>query len=212
VLGNMRRRKGVMKIPFIILTIALVVGLIGSFIMWSVPSGSFDTVSGNAAAVSEAANQVQLLQQQIKDAQQALRGEPEDVGLLKQLAAANFQLGYIYLFEQKKADEGIQQFQAAIPTYQQILKLEAQSDEINLSLAMAAYFSGQKELADSSFQQALALNPENALAHFNYGLFLAEVKSDYQQAVKQWQQTEQLAKGTPLGDKAAEIVSQFTQP
>jgi len=152
------------------------------------------------------------LQQQVKDNQQALRGKPEDSVLLKQLADTFFQLGYLYLFEQQKANEGIQQFQAAAQTYQQALKSNPQSDEMNLSLAMAAFYSGQKELAENSFQQALTLNPKNALAYFNYGLFLAEEKRDYQQAVKQWQITEKLAAGSSLGEKAAELIQQATQP
>jgi tetratricopeptide (TPR) repeat protein len=200
-----------MKIPFIILTIALSVGLIGSFIMWSLPTETSNSTGGQTSNSPEA-DPVHVLQQQVKDNQQALRGKPEDSVLLKQLADTFFQLGYLYLFEQQKANEGIQQFQAAAQAYQQALKLEPQSDEMNLSLAMAAFYSGQKELAENSFQQTLKINPKNAQAYFNYGLFLAEEKRDYQQAVKQWQITEKLAAGSSLGEKAAELIQQATQP
>lgn len=54
-------------------------------------------------------------------------------------------------------------------------------------MATAAFYSGQNDLAEKSYKDALTQNPEFQQALFNYGVFLSSVKKDYSTAIRVWQ-------------------------
>ena len=84
-------------------------------------------------------------------------------------------------------------FNHSVTTAQELVDLRPESVQVRLFLAESAYQlytldSSRKELpeiAESNFEEALRLDPDNAHAHTLYGNFLMNCKKDYQEALTQ---------------------------
>lgn len=86
----------------------------------------------------------------------------------------------------EKPEEAAAIFRQAVAEYQEVLK--SQKDiNILVDMATAAYFGGQDDLAEQTFQEALAEDPNFFNGLFNYGIFLMYAKEDYGAAIAQWE-------------------------
>ena len=98
-------------------------------------------------------------------------------------------------------------FRHAVEAYQNVLKTN-KDPNVMVDMATAAYKSGDSDLADKSFKEALALQPEFYNGLVNYGVFLAEAKQDLPGAITQWQKAQNLAPDSTEKARMGTLISQ----
>jgi len=141
----------------------------------SSPSGS-STSSENSVYINTK-NKVNTLTQQLKS-------NPHDIGLQEDLGNAYYDLGSA---SQKIApNEAKEAFGQAVKYYQSVLK-NKQDLNVMTDMGTAAFYSGQYDLAEKSYQKVLSVNPNFSPALFNYGIFMYQVSKNYSGAVQMWQ-------------------------
>ncbi|KTE90737.1 hypothetical protein AT727_24035 [Desulfitobacterium hafniense] len=143
-----------------------------------VPSfGWFLTVSDKGKSVFSA-NDSNLGQQSLKNQVEALRNEvkvnPQDPTARLKLANAYYDLG-----EQVRhgtaPDQAIPYFKQAVEEYKEVIKIK-QDINVLVDMATAAFRSGQYELAEKTFNEAITAKPDFLNALVNYGMFLMDAK------------------------------------
>lgn len=75
-------------------------------------------------------------------------------------------------------------------------------------MATAAFYSGQSDLAEKSYKEALTESPDFQQALFNYGVFLSEVKKDYPTAIRMWQTVLDKDPNGSNADRLKQLISQ----
>ncbi|MDR3542979.1 MAG: hypothetical protein P4L69_18760 [Desulfosporosinus sp.] len=90
-------------------------------------------------------------------------------------------------------------YKHAVEAYQNVLKTNKDIN-VMVDMATAAFKSGDNDLAEKSFNEALAIKPDFINALINYGIFLSEAKQDWTGALNQWQKALPLAQNS--SDKA----------
>lgn len=98
-------------------------------------------------------------------------------------------------------------FKKAVAAYQKVLTTNKDINVI-VDMATSAFYSGDYELAEKSYQEALALQPDFITALFNYGIFLAQAKGDWAGALTQWQKALPLAQGDSEKEQIQALISQ----
>lgn len=164
---------------------------------------------GNQQNMASQQNSQQTLQSQIKDLKKQLEANPEDKTLQKKLADTYFNLGIVQ--DQEGLAEAQKSYQAAVEAYQAILANSEQDVNVLLELAIAAYYSGDIVLAEQTYQQAIAIQPDSYDVLYNYGLFLAEVKNDYAGAIENWEKALTNLPATQSAEKLNSLISQAKQ-
>lgn len=166
-----------------------------------VPSfGWFLTVSDKGKSVFSA-NDSNLGQQSLKNQVEALRNEvkvnPQDPTARLKLANAYYDLG-----EQVRhgtaPDQAIPYFKQAVEEYKEVIKIK-QDINVLVDMATAAFRSGQYELAEKTFNEAITAKPDflNALVTMGCSLWM---QKDYLGAIEQWSIA--LTKGNPTPEEA----------
>lgn len=171
---------------FAIIIVALVsISMIASFTF-----GLFFSNTPATPAASTADSQVQSLQSQVDGLNQALKSKPEDPNLRLGLANAYYDLGITQLNnvqgDQSVAEAGRTSLKQAITEYQEVLKTKKDDVNIMVDMATAAFYGGDNSLAETTFQQALAIKPDFLNGLQNYGVFLMQAKGDYIGAIAQF--------------------------
>jgi len=175
----------------ILISIAMIgSGIIGFFFSRNQPpSGSGATQATNAAADYQATKaRIEAMVQQAKadpgnlPLQTALGNEYYNAGVAAQTVAPA---------------EVVENFKNAIGPYQIVLKTN-KDPNIMVDMATSAFYSGDYDLAEKSFTEALAVKPDFSNALVNYGIFLSQAKQDWAGAVNQWQ------KALPLAQKSSD--------
>ena len=98
-------------------------------------------------------------------------------------------------------------FKQAVGAYQNALKT-SKDPNVMVDMATAAFKSGDNDLAEKTFKEALVLKPDfyNGLA--NYGIFLANVKQDLAGAIVQWQKAQNIAQSSSEKEQIKSLINQ----
>jgi len=131
-------------------------------------------------------SQIAQINDLVAQYEESLKDSPEDVGLLTQLGNANYNLGVLYSLtdESEKANES---FSKAMEAYGKALESEPENVNLHVDRAVAAYYAGETEVAETEFQQAVELDPEHAQARYQYGVFLYYGANKPDEALAQWE-------------------------
>ncbi|MDD2233368.1 MAG: hypothetical protein PHZ11_00220 [Desulfitobacteriaceae bacterium] len=175
---NKKTRRIIGGVTAVLVTLSMVgAGMIGYFIGDDVPPTPTSASSDYADFYQNQKSQVEYLQQQVA-------ANPDDIELKQNLGKAYFNLALIAM--QTVPAEVTEDFNQAIKNYQDVLQTKKDINVLT-DLAVAAYYGGQSELAEQTFKEALALQPDFELALIYYGMFLSEVKQDNTGAIGMWQ-------------------------
>lgn len=130
---------------------------------------------------------------------QQIRTNPNDIQLQQDLGNSYYDLGTAARTE--APNEAKSDYIQATVYYQNVLKTK-QDINVLTDMATAAFYSGQNDLAEKSYQEAIKQNPNFQQALFNYGVYQYQIKKDNASAIRLWQSA--LDKD-PNGPNAAEI-------
>jgi cytochrome c-type biogenesis protein CcmH/NrfG len=151
---NVAGRKKQQKIVFIILTIVLGVGLVGSSMFWAF--GGSNSITDNSAA-TETQPEV-TAEEQIKNLEAMLKEDPKNTELMGRLAELYWQNG--------KARQ-------AVDTYSRALEIKPGDVRLRKDLALTYYLMGEYDKAVSEIEEVLKQNSSDAQAHYYLGQFYA---------------------------------------
>lgn len=98
-------------------------------------------------------------------------------------------------------------FKQAVGAYQNALKTN-KDPNVMVDMATAAFKSGDNDLAEKSFKEALALKPDFLNGLVNYGIFLANVKQDLAGAITQWQKAQNIAQSSSEKEQINSLINQ----
>lgn len=133
-----------------------------------------------------------------------LEENPEDTATTLALADAYFEKSNVTV--QLNMNEYQEDLQKAIELYQKVL-LKKDDNIVRLKLANSAFFLGQADLAEKTYQELLAKDPENLDALYSYGLFLFYEKGNYQQAEASWQKAAALTSDEQVKKNLEEMIA-----
>ena len=123
--------------------------------------------------------------------------DPDNLPLLRALAGSYYEAGTaasrLWGTLPSAIDEMYEHFTKATETYQKVLVIEQDADDM-LNLAAAATMSGNYDLAEQTYQDILARDPDSFFARVGYGSFLYNSRQDYAGAIEQMQQALELAR------------------
>ncbi|MBE3587329.1 MAG: tetratricopeptide repeat protein [Thermoanaerobacteraceae bacterium] len=181
--GAHRKRR--QRMVFIVLTVFLSLGLLGTSIGWL-----FDRPSSAppAGTVPPAPDQL------IADLESRAKANPNDAAIAAQLARAYQDAGKI---------------EQAVQAYQKALQLDPSSSEIRVNLALDQFLLGQYDQAADNLKEEISRNPGNALAHYYYGQVLALGKGDYRKGIEELQKYVDLAKDGDDVAKAKQMIQEW---
>jgi len=98
-------------------------------------------------------------------------------------------------------------FKHAVEAYQNVLKTN-KDPNVMVDMATAAFYSGDNDLAEKTFKEALTLKPDFYNGLVNYGVFLADTKQDLAGAITQWQKAQSLAPNSSEKARMGTLISQ----
>lgn len=103
--------------------------------------------------------------------------------------------------------ESPENYKHAVDAYQNVLKVNKDIN-VMVDMATAAFKSGQNDLAEKTYQEALTIKPDFLNGLVNYGIFLANIKQDLPGAIAQWQKAQNVA---PAGTERDQINAMISQ-
>ena len=187
------KRKRQQKIIFIVLTVVLGIGLVGSSLAWTLGGSSNIPNNSNAATAQQQQPEVSV-DKQITDLEQQVKEKPKDSELLAKLAALYWQNG---------------KGQQAVETYQKALAIKPGDARISKDLASTYYLMGQYDNAISQAEQVVKQVPSDAEAHYLLGQFYAYRGDDKRNVTKGIKELEEFVKLQKEGldvDKAQQMI------
>jgi tetratricopeptide (TPR) repeat protein len=162
----------------VLVTLTMVgAGMFGYFIGGDVPQPQ-------ASSSSAYTDVYQSLKSQVENLNQQVAANPDNIELKQNLGKAYFNLAISAM--QTAPNEMTEDFNQAIKNYQDVLQTKKDINVLT-DLAVAAFYGGQSDLAEQTFKEALALQPDFEQALIYYGMFLSEIKQDYTAAIGMWQ-------------------------
>ncbi|AGA70879.1 hypothetical protein Desdi_3493 [Desulfitobacterium dichloroeliminans LMG P-21439] len=165
-------RKKSQKVTVYVIVALLVISLVGSsFVMFFGDTGNAPVAGSNES--------------QIDSLNKALEANPQDAQTRLILANSYYDWAFQTLGGNTPEKAGAI-FQQAVVEYQEVIKSE-KNVNILVDMATAAFYGGQDELAEQTFQEALQMDPKFLNGLYNYGIFLMYAKEDYGAAIAQWE-------------------------
>lgn len=166
----------------IFIVAVLCISLIGtSFVAIFVPDDNQDQTAVDTEIIRQEYEQrkqiTELLSQKVAE-------NPDDLDAKIALADAYYSKAAVSV--QINVQEYQQDLQSAIDLYQQVLE-KTQDNEVLLKLANTAFLAGNNEVAEKSYTELLAREPENIDGLYGYGMYLFYEKEDPKQAAANWQ-------------------------
>jgi len=162
----MSKRRLHQKIVFGFLAVILTLGLLGSSITWTLNRSDVPQAGQEAPAAPTA-----------EELAEKSGANPQDVGLLKELAAAY-------------SNEG--QGDKAVETYEKAVSLAPDSEELKTGLAGSYVLAGQYDKAEKMLPGLISVNPNNKEAHYYYGHTLV-ARKDFAGAIGEFEKYVSLA-------------------
>jgi len=173
----------------ILISIAMIgSGIIGFFFSRNQPP----TGSGASAQTANATAEYQAQKLRIEAMVQQAKADPGNLPLQTALGNEYYNAGVAA--QNVAPAEVVENFKKTIGPYQIVLKTN-KDPNIMVDMATSAFYSGDYDLADKSFTEALAVKPDFSNALINYGIFLSQAKQDWSGALNLWQ------KALPLAQK-----------
>jgi len=165
----------------------------------SLPGSSASAQTANTAAEYQAQKlRIEAMVQQVKV-------DPENIPLQTALGNEYYNAG---VTAQTVAPAEVQEnFKRATEVYQNVVKTEKDVNII-VDMATSAFYSGDYDLADKSFNEALVIKPDFINALVNYGIFLSQAKQDWAGALNQWQKALPLAQKSTDKEQLQAMISQ----
>ena len=188
-----------------ILAVLVSIAMVGSaFIGYFFDS---DTPLPNTGAYSAANAEAEYQAQKLRiDAMvEQAKKDPENVPLQTALGNEYYNAG---MSAQTVAPTEIQEnFKKAVEAYQKVLKTN-KDPNIIVDMATSAFYSGDYDLAEKSYNEALVIKPDFINALFNYGIFLSQAKQDWAGAINQWQKALPLTQNSSEKETIEEMIRQ----
>lgn len=195
--------KGKQRVLAIVIAVIAVVALLGSAVMGYMYGGLSPSSSSSSQASSN--SDYQSLKQRVAALEEQAKAKPGDNSIQEDLANAYYDLGT--LAQQNNPDEAQKDFEQAVKAYQNVLKSNKDINNL-VDMATAAFYAGQNDLAEKSFKEALAENPNFLNALYNYGIFLSHAKNDYAGAIRLWQTALNNNPNAPQADRLKQLISE----
>lgn len=197
---NKKSQRIVAGVLAVLVSVAMVgSALIGYFYGAGTPSDLGTNNSVNAEA------QYQDLKLRIEAMAKQAEVDPENISLQTTLGNGYYDAG---MASQAIAPEETQEnFKKAVEAYQKVLEMN-KDHNITVDMATAAFYSGDYDLAEKTFNEALALKPDSLTALFNYGIFLSQAKQDWAGALNQWQKALPLTQDSSEKETIEALISQ----
>lgn len=177
----LRNNKSFARIALIVLIASLCLGFIIPVVFWMLPENQ-EEASYEAYINAE----ILALEEELLIYEETLKENPNDGDAWAQKANVEYSLGSL-MYDTGKSEEGVKYFSDATESYQEALKYNGDDVYIRNDLASVAYYSGKYDLAETNFKKAIELDPKYVNARVNYGLFLYDIKKDYEGAKKEWE-------------------------
>ncbi|WP_157109780.1 tetratricopeptide repeat protein [Thermanaeromonas toyohensis] len=212
-LRNLSRKRPVLGI---VLTLVIGLGLIASYVFWALPPGNSLRVSQKNSELESqveawqkaAQEQIKQREVEVKELEKQTQENPQDAGLWLKLGDSRYALGSLYLLTGSDPAKAETAFKGALESYKKVQELNPQEKGIYLRLAKTAVFLGDNNLAETNYRQAVAADPKDNSARMSYAMFLAWVKSDYQGAIRLWQEILNNNPDQETADHVREMIKQ----
>lgn len=187
-----------------VLAVLVSVAMVGSALIgYLYGSGTPSDLGTNNTANAEA--QYQDLKLRIEAMAKKAEVDPENISLQTTLGNGYYDAG---MAAQAIAPEETQEnFKKAVEAYQKVLEMN-KDHNITVDMATAAFYSGDYDLAEKTFNEALTLKPDSLTALFNYGIFLSQAKQDWAGAINQWQKALPLTQDSSEKETIEALISQ----
>lgn len=168
------------KVPIYILVFLIVGGLILSSLI-----AVF--ANPNRRETIDYKSQIKQLNDTVAQYKEQLAETPDNVSLLTKLANAYYNLAILYSLTEE-SEKATESFGEAMDTYGKALELEPENVNLRVDRAVAASYAGEADVAEAEFQKAIELDPQHALARYQYGVFLYYVADKPEEALAQWEE------------------------
>jgi tetratricopeptide (TPR) repeat protein len=189
-----------------ILAVLVSIAMVGSGLLVFFFSG--DELPSGAGAATLTANATAEYQSQklrIDAMIQQAKLDPENVLLQTALGNEYYNAGRKAM--EVAPSEVQENYKKAVEAYQKVLKTN-KDPNIIVDMATSAFYSGDYDLAEKSFNEALVIKPDFINALINYGIFLSQAKQDWAGALKQWQKALPLAQKSSDKEQIQAMISQ----
>lgn len=177
-----RRRQ---RIVFIILTVFLSLGLLGTSVGWFLDASAIHPPAGVETFSPE---------QIIADLESQAKDHPKDAGIAARLARAYQDAG---------------RTGQAVKAYEKALQLDPNNSELRIQLALNQFLTGQYDQAAVNLKEEIKRNPGNVQAYYYYAQVLALGKGDYQGGIRELQKFIDLARTGEDVTKARQMIEQW---
>ncbi|QGG48934.1 tetratricopeptide repeat protein [Heliorestis convoluta] len=181
--------------------IILAIGLIGStmaFTLFSLPIGSDPTINPEVYEES--------LRQDIAIMEAEVENDPDYLPGWVALGNYRYDMGR-FLSLNGNLEEGEDFYRQAVEAYSKALEMDPDDTNVRVDMATAAFYSGISDLAEENFQIAMEKDPQHVIAPLNYGIFLIEVRQDYEKARDVWTKAQSLNPTKEQADFLKELVA-----
>lgn len=185
-MNTIRKNKTAVRVPLILVIVALAVGLVGFFAVGSVP----DMVPSSASdqGINAGEDYAATIKIEINRRQAILKANPDNAAIMAELADYQHSLG-VYYYGQGNFSDAVRYLEDSTSTYRQLSQLNKDDLSVLISQAVTQYdlghsyfqagnLSGSDQAFQNSvttYQKVVALDPQNAgllqqLANTQYDL------------------------------------------
>jgi tetratricopeptide (TPR) repeat protein len=189
----------------IVIIVLLILSIVGAG-AYGYMKGNSSTANSSSAAssTSSANNDYTRLKTRVNELSQQVRSNPNEIQLQQDLGNAYYDLGTAA--QTAAPNEAKGDFIQATKYYQTVVNTK-QDINVLTDMATAAFYSGQNDLAEKSYQKAIHENPNFQQALFNYGVFLFQIKKDYATAIQLWQSALEKDPNGPNADEIKQLIA-----
>lgn len=191
-----------------IIVVLIIITMTGSGIIAIIASGFGINQSGSSSSgttASTTASQLADYQAQktyLDQLVQQAKADTANIPLQKTLGDKYYTLGVTSI--QVAPTETQANFKQAVEAYQVVLTSQ-QDVDVMVDMGTAAYYSGDTDLAEKMYKQALAIKSDHYNGLVNYGIFLADARQNWAEALIQWQKALPLAQSSSDKTQATQI-------
>lgn len=190
-----------------VLAVLISVAMIGSAIIGYYVSGNGSTANPSTSSkTSNAAADYQAQKSRIEAMVNQAKVDPSNGQLQSALGNEYYDAGVTA--QSVAPSEAQDNFKHAVDAYQNALKTQKNDVNILVDMATAAYYSGDNQLAENSYKEALTLKPDFINGLINYGFFLSQAKQDWAGALIQWQKALPLAQSSSDKEQVQAMINQ----
>lgn len=189
----------------LVLVIVICIAMIASGGSMFFSGGGLPSAGSGAANVSNIVADYQAQKARLAAIAERAKADPSNVPLQNDLGKEYYDAGVAA--QTVAPTEAKENFLSAVEAYQNVLKTN-KDPNVMVDMATAAFESGDNDLAEKTFQEALTIKPDFYNGLLNYGSFLANAKQDLTGAIAQWQKAQGLAPNSSEKERIGTLISQ----